>query len=71
MKLKFNKKSIKELNSTNKALPSGMTPQVGGGAGTTLSVDFCNSDGACWTIPQGGHKCWIWNETDVNYCGRF
>lgn len=51
MKLKLNKKQLKNLSKDNKALPVAMTPQIGGGkigAGPTNNVD-CNSYG-CLSI---------------------
>ncbi|WP_440055420.1 hypothetical protein ACSLBF_04560 [Pseudoalteromonas sp. T1lg65] len=62
MKLKFNKKSIKELSPNSKRLASGLTPQVAGGRDTFYceSVNYCNSDASCWTVPEGKRQCIFW-----------
>ncbi|SFD64903.1 hypothetical protein [Pseudoalteromonas denitrificans] len=40
MKLKLNKKKLKNLSKDNKSLPADMTPQVGGGKGFN-SFEVC------------------------------
>ncbi|SFD27105.1 hypothetical protein [Pseudoalteromonas denitrificans] len=50
MKLSLNKKKLKNLSKDNKALPSDMTPQVGGGRppisdGEPLSLCFARTCG--------------------------
>ncbi|AUJ69427.1 MULTISPECIES: hypothetical protein [Pseudoalteromonas] len=59
MKLKFNKKSIKEL-SVNKILVTKMTPAVAGGNGAATMDDTCNSLQVCWTFRYGQGHCEVW-----------
>ncbi|WDD97396.1 MULTISPECIES: hypothetical protein [Thalassomonas] len=47
MKLKLNKKQLKNLSKDNKALPAAMTPQVGGGRGPE-SEAFCQNTNDYW-----------------------
>ncbi|MCO7198957.1 hypothetical protein [Pseudoalteromonas sp. OANN1] len=61
MKLKFNKKSIKEL-SVNKILVTKMTPAVAGGNGAATMGDACNSLQVCWTFRNGQANCEIWGD---------
>lgn len=61
MKLKFNKKSIKEL-SVNKTLATKMTPAVAGGYGPATMDDACNSLRVCWTFRNGQANCEIWGD---------
>lgn len=54
MKLKLNKKKLKNLSKDNKALPEVLTPQVGGGR---IELDTVS------------HTCWeVCNDTDPNFC---
>jgi len=50
MKLKLNKKKIKNLSKDNKALPVDMTPQIGGGQRQRPPI-FYSIFGGCdpWT----------------------
>lgn len=52
MKLKLNKKAVKSLIKDKQALPSELTPQVGGaanGPGPSNPI-VCHSHPVCWTI---------------------
>jgi len=53
MKLKLNKKKLKNLSKDNKALPANMTPQVGGGCraggGGRLTLDLVYTCGMGYT----------------------
>jgi hypothetical protein len=43
MKLKLNKKQLKNLSKDNKVLPLDMTPQVGAGANHQELTHFCSN----------------------------
>ncbi|SFD27737.1 hypothetical protein [Pseudoalteromonas denitrificans] len=47
MKLKLNKKKLKNLSDDNKSLPVKMTPQIGGAA--PPPSHFCNTKDTCDT----------------------
>jgi len=49
MKLKLNKKKIKNLSKDNAILPNDFTPQIGGGLGRTIITKdvFCGATGSC------------------------
>ncbi|SFD50152.1 hypothetical protein [Pseudoalteromonas denitrificans] len=49
MKLKLNKKKLKNLSKDNNALPAAMTPQVGGGTGTDGQSNVCTRSVGCET----------------------
>jgi len=51
MKLKINKTKLKNLSSDATLLPSGMTPQVGGGVTTSAAI-VCETLG-CGTYSMG------------------
>ncbi|SFD19964.1 hypothetical protein [Pseudoalteromonas denitrificans] len=67
MKLKLNKKKLKNLSKDNNALPADMTPQVGGGRYThvcrntlncnRLSEDGCASGGCISKTNCGTDTC--------------
>ncbi|RRS06681.1 hypothetical protein EAG18_20960 [Pseudoalteromonas sp. J010] len=61
MKLKFNKKSIKELSVTS-TMSKKMTPMVAGGNDLGMTDGACNSDQICWTFRNGQANCQIWND---------
>lgn len=47
MKLKLNKKKLKNLSKDNKALPENMTPKVAGGIGDLVPTDRYLCPGQC------------------------
>ncbi|SFD48722.1 hypothetical protein [Pseudoalteromonas denitrificans] len=47
MKLKLNKKKLKNLSNDNKALPMNMTPKIGGARGPE-SEAFCQNTNDYW-----------------------
>jgi len=60
VKLKLNKKKLKNLSRDNKALPAALTPQVGGagpiptvvGCGPNTDVfNGCPTGGGCFSTP--------------------
>ncbi|TMN87213.1 hypothetical protein CWB72_16485 [Pseudoalteromonas phenolica] len=51
MKLTLNKKAVKSLSKDKQALPSELTPHVGGAAPQpTASPIVCVSHPVCWTV---------------------
>ncbi len=57
MKLKLNKKKLKNLSKDNKALPLDMTPQVGGGnwrgvTQTSLACNYSEGPYRCFSVPD-------------------
>ena len=49
MKLKLNKKKLKNLSKDNQVLPNDMTPEVGGGMAYQVPnlSEFCHSQTGC------------------------
>ncbi|SFC30873.1 hypothetical protein [Pseudoalteromonas denitrificans] len=52
MKLKLNKKKLKNLSKDNKSLPADMTPMIAGGNGACFGSDRCLRD----QQPIGGNE---------------
>ena len=54
MKLQLNKRAVKSLSKDKQALPSELTPQVGGAAKTKgpgpSNPIVCQSYPVCWTV---------------------
>ncbi len=55
MKLKLNKKKLKNLSKDNKVLPMEMTPQIGGGRGQGVCSGNVRCQMAAQAIGDGDH----------------
>ncbi|SFD34502.1 hypothetical protein [Pseudoalteromonas denitrificans] len=63
MKLKLNKKKLKNLSKDSNSLPLGMTPHVGGGKNYSDNCEsdlYCQSVDICYTQKSPNGPCIIW-----------